>query len=131
MSKSDEKDWSEIFEEARSKAKGDLDTLMTDIRPKFEKFIEKAHKANFHAVADDMLEAVENMTSELRKKVNSSAPEKPKSKPAKRSKKQKKPVYILEDGTYIYRMTAGVKSKHKLTDAQIKKAKDKAAHSKP
>jgi vacuolar-type H+-ATPase subunit H len=131
MAKSDEKDWSEIFEEARTKAKGDVDALMKDIKPRFEEFVEKAQKAKFHDVAEDVLEAVEKMASELRQKVKTSSSSAAKQKATDTPKKQRRPSYILEDDTPLYRMSPEIKSKHSLTDAQLEKAKEKAALWKP
>ena len=131
MAQGDERDWSEIFEEARTKAKGDVDALMKDIRPRFEEFVEKAQKAKFHDVAEDVLEAVEKMASELRQKVNASSSTAVKTKSTGKPKKQRRPSYILEDDTAIYRMSPEIKSRHKLTDARLKKAKEKAALWKP
>ncbi len=131
MTQSDERDWSEIFEEARSKAKGDVDALVKEIKPRFEEFVEKAQKAKFHDVAEDVLEAVERMASELRQKVRASSSGEVKKKSAGKPKKQRRPSYILEDDTLIYRMSPEIKSRHKLTDAQLKKAREKAALWKP
>ncbi len=131
MAQSDERDWSEIFEEARTKAKGEVDALMNDIKPRFEEFVEKAQNAKFHDVAEDVLEAVEKMAGELRQKVKASSNHTVKSKTAGKPKKQRRPSYILEDDTPIYRMSPEIKSRHKLTEAQLKKAKEKAALWKP
>lgn len=131
MAQGDNRDWSEIFEEARTKAKGDVDALVNEIKPKFEEFVEKAQRAKFHDVAEDVLEAVEKMASELRQKVKASSSGAVKSKSASKPKKQRRPSYILEDDTPIYRMSPEIKSKHNLTDAQLKKAKEKAALWKP
>ncbi len=131
MAQSDERDWSEIFEEARTKAKGDVDALMKEIKPRFEELVEKAQKAKFHDVAEDVLEAVEKMASELRQKVKASSSSDVKPKSADRPKKQRRPSYILEDDTPIYRMSPEIKSKHNLTDAQLIKAKEKATLWKP
>ena len=113
MAKNKERDWSEIFEEARTKAKGDVDALMEEIKPRFLEFVKKAQKANFHDVAEDVLEAVEKLASDLRKQV--------------KPKKPRRPSYILEDDTPLYRMSPDIKSKHNLTDDEVQKAKEKAA----
>ena len=126
MAKKD-RDWSEIFEEARIKAKGDIDALMGDIKPRLQEFVDKAQKAKFQDVADDVLEAVENMAKELRKQVKSTGSSADKAKPTDDARKKRRPSYVLEDDTPLYRMSPEIKSKHNLTDAQVQKAKDKAA----
>ena len=131
MAKNDERDWSEIFEEARIKAKGDVDALVNEIKPKFEAFVEKAQKAKFHDVAEDVLEAVEKMASDLRQKVKASSSRAETAKSKDKPTKQRRPSYILEDDTPLYRMSPEIKSKRNLTDAQVKKAKEKAALWKP
>ncbi|WP_109313540.1 hypothetical protein [Ruegeria sp. AU67] len=100
---------------------------MKDIKPRFEAFIEKAQKAKFHDVAEDFLEAVEKMASELSQKVKASSSSDVKSNSADKPKKQRRPSYNLEDDTPVYRMSPEIKSKHKLTDSQLKKIKEEAA----
>ena len=82
-------------------------------------------------MAEDVLEAVERMASELRQKVRASSSGEVEKKSAGKPKKQRRPSYILEDDTLIYRMSPEIKSRHKLTDAQLKKARERAALWKP
>ena len=127
MAQDKERDWSEIFEEARTKAKGDVDALIEEIKPKFQEFVEKAQKAKFHDVADDVLEAVEKLASELRQQVKASSPSKAKARTPDKPRKSRRPSYVLDDDTPLYRMSPEIKSKHNLTDAKLKKAKERAA----
>ncbi|MDU8943487.1 hypothetical protein [Ovoidimarina sediminis] len=127
MAKNKERDWSEIFEEARTKAKGDVDELIKEVKPKFQDFVKKAQKANFHDVAEDVLEAVEKLANDLRKQVKGSSSSATKTKAEAKPKKPRRPSYILEDDTPLYRMSPDIKSKHNLSDAEVEKAKEKAA----
>ena len=127
MAKNKERDWSEIFEEARTKAKGDVDALMEEIKPRFLEFVKKAQKANFHDVAEDVLEAVEKLASDLRKQVKGNSTNAAKTKAEDKPKKPRRPSYILEDDTLLYRMSPDIKSKHNLTEDEVQKAKEKAA----
>lgn len=89
--KQEERDWTEIMAEVRSKARSEVEEFVDEIRPRVQALVSKVRKANFHEEADELLTKLRKLTEDFTK-----SPEKPKSKPA--AKRKRPPIYRDEDG---------------------------------
>lgn len=63
--KPEERDWSEIIAEVRSKAQTELEEAVDEIRPKVKEIVEKVRKANFHEEAEEFLAKLRKLADEF------------------------------------------------------------------
>ena len=108
--KKEERDWSEIIAEVRSKARSELDEFVDEMRPRVEALVQKVRDANFHEDAEEMLAKLKKMADEF-----SDSEDGPKASKAK--SKKRPPLYRDDSGKEYGRALSG------WTDAQKKKYK--------
>ena len=127
MADNEKRDWLEDIRNARMKALSEMQDLVNEIRPKVQQFVEKARSVNLRDEAEDLLDKLKNMTSELSKK-EEATPKASQTKKTSGGSTAKKPVYILPDGTERYRLDKWAEGySKKEVEAMKKKAKEKNA----
>ena len=94
--KNEERDWSEIIAEVRTKAKSEVEEAIDDIRPKVKEMVEKLRAANFHAEAEEFLVKLRKMADEFSK--SEDAPSKPKASKAKKNTGKRPALYRTPEG---------------------------------
>ena len=114
--KQEERDWSEIIAEVRSKAQSEIKDAIEDIRPKVEALVEKVRNANFNDEAEEFLAKLKKMADEFSQ--SEDGPTKAKGT----SSASKGPLYIEPDGTEHGRKG---KWSEKYTEAQLAKMKQR------
>jgi vacuolar-type H+-ATPase subunit H len=115
MAKQDqERDWSEIMSEVRTKAKSEIDELVEEMKPKVQQLVKKVRDANFHDEAEELLTKLRQMANEFSH--NEDGPSKSKTK-NQSAKRQETVSYLDDDGKPWKR------AKNGWTDAQKKKYK--------
>ncbi|MDU8909747.1 hypothetical protein [Aestuariicoccus sp. MJ-SS9] len=102
--KEEERDWSEIIAEVRSKAKLELEEVASEIHAKVEEVVAKVRSANFHEEAEQFLSRVRNLADDFSHSEEgpSSSVAKPKTGKAKRP-----PMYRTPDGKEYSRALKG------------------------
>ena len=88
MAEKKERDWSEIINEVRVKAKCEIDDLLSEIKPKVQSLVSKVREANFREEAEDLLKNLRSIADDLTDRPD----EMPGSNIQKTS--QKPPLYI-------------------------------------
>lgn len=63
--KKEERDWSEIISEVRSKARSEVDEFVDEVRPKLKELVQKVRNANFHDEAEELLGKLKKMAEEF------------------------------------------------------------------
>ena len=97
MAEKKERDWSEIINEVRVKAKGEIDDLLSEIKPKVQSLVSKVREANFREEAEELLKSLRGIADDLTDRTD----EMPDSDMQKTP--QKPPLYIESDGTKRWR----------------------------
>ena len=108
--KSEERDWSEIIAEVRSKAQSEIDEFVDEMKPRVQAIVEKVRKANFHEEAEEFLGKLKKLADEF-----SHSEDGPKAKSSPAKSKTRAPLYRDADGREWGRAPKG------WTDAQKKK----------
>ena len=97
MAEKKERDWSEIIEEVRVKAKSEIDDLLTEIKPRVQSLVTKVREANFREEAEELLKNIRGIADDLTDRTNKM----PGDDAQKTS--QDPPLYIEPDGTERWR----------------------------
>ena len=101
--KEEERDWSEIIAEVRSKAQSEIEEAAEDIRSKVDEVVKKVRAANFHEEAEQFLAKVRKLTDDLsHAESGTSSTSKSKTTKAKRP-----PMYRTPDGKEYSRALKG------------------------
>ena len=106
--KKEERDWSEIISEVRSKAKSEIDEFVDEMKPRVQALVEKVREANFHEEAEELLGKLREVADEFSK--SEDGPKTTKAKLGKRT-----PLYRDDSGKEYGRAPTG------WTEAQKKK----------
>ena len=98
--KKEERDWSEIISEVRSKAKSEIDEFVDEMKPRVQALVEKVREANFHEEAEELLGKLREVADEFSK--SEDGPKTTKAKSVKRP-----PLYRDESGKEYRRAPNG------------------------
>ena len=72
MSTKEERDWSEIIEEVREKAKKDTSSFVEETEARLKELVAKVRKANFREEAEELLGRIKRMAEDLSEHTKSS-----------------------------------------------------------
>lgn len=101
MAKQEERDWSEIIAEVRSKARSEVDEFVEEVRPRLKKLVDKVRSANFHDEAEELLAKLKRIADDF-----STSEDGPKNTKAPATK-TRSPLYRDADGKEWFRAPKG------------------------
>ncbi len=118
--KQEERDWSEIVAEVRTKAASEANEAFEDIQKNVKKLVEKVRAANFHEEAEEFLSKVKKLAEDFSH--SEDGPSKAKSKASSGNSSDRAPLYIEPNGTERFRKGKWAEG---YTDAELEKMKQR------